>query len=378
MKWERIEVASVFLEKYTAAMLLPVAGLFFLILPNSIFSYLFIVYYLLFACTYLYVLYMERSITIKEIGENIRLFPAEQANIRIAVENGAKLPVINSSYVFRVDSSLISQLETEKTSKGMCSISFSQSSRSSHSWDFPFLATQRGTFSVKAPECIIRDPFHLMELHLPLGRKSKVKIIVYPTLQPVVGLQKLIQFEVGDYQTAYSIYKDEAAIIGIKTYEGESFRSIHWKASARKQELQAKQYQPVFNHTWTIVLCLSSEVGFNWKTNLETLISRAAYICKLATEKNIPIELFISILGEGGVVHVPLGSGNKHYIKIMEVLAAISYDNDLIAREQFFRYLARTHQKSSLLLFIGVSRQYVKRTLQPTYIVTDAGGVERL
>ncbi len=54
----------------------------------------------------------------------------------------------------------------------------------------------------------------------------------------------------------FLFYNDETSIIGVKRYERESFRSIHWKASAKMQELQAKQYEPVKNYSWTICLSL--------------------------------------------------------------------------------------------------------------------------
>ncbi len=86
----------------------------------------------------------------------------------------------------------------------------------------------------------------------------------------------------------------------MKRYEHESFRSIHWKASAKIHELQSTQYEPVKNYSWTICLSLAADRGFGWKDNVENLISFVIYICQYATKQQIPFELFISVLAEGG------------------------------------------------------------------------------
>ena len=98
-------------------------------------------------------------------------------------------------------------------------------------------------FQIEQFECVLKDPFHLLTVHLPVFDKLRTEIIVYPSPKEVAGLQELQQLLNGFYRTNFSFY--ETSIIGVKRYERESFRSIHWKASAKMQQLQAKQYEPV-------------------------------------------------------------------------------------------------------------------------------------
>ena len=100
-------------------------------------------------------------------------------------------------------------------------------------------------FQIEQFECVLKDPFHLLTVHLPVFDKLRTEIIVYPSPKEVAGLQELQQLLNGSYRTNFSFYNDETSIIGVKRYERESFRSIHWKASAKMQQLQAKQYEPV-------------------------------------------------------------------------------------------------------------------------------------
>ena len=112
-------------------------------------------------------------------------------------------------------------------------------------WGLTLTATKRGVFQIEQFECVLKDPFHLLTVHLPVFDKLRTEIIVYPSPKEVAGLQELQQLLNGFYRTNFSFYNDETSIIGVKRYERESFRSIHWKASAKMQQLQAKQYEPV-------------------------------------------------------------------------------------------------------------------------------------
>ncbi len=107
------------------------------------------------------------------------------------------------------------------------------------------------------------------------------------------------------------------------------------------QQLQAKQYEPVKNYSWTICLSLAADRGFGWKDNVEELISYATYIFQYATKHHIPFELFISVLAEGGALHVPLNEGQTQYAKALEELARISDDSTLLPKQGFLHYVKR-------------------------------------
>ena len=161
-------------------------------------------------------------------------------------KNGASIPLVNGVCYFHLNSSLIPHKEQgiEQISKHY-SFPFSQPAHSAQKWGLTLTATKRGVFQIEQFECVLKDPFHLLTVHLPVFDKLRTEIIVYPSPKEVAGLQELQQLLNGFYRTNFSFYNDETSIIGVKRYERESFRSIHWKASAKMQQLQAKQYEPV-------------------------------------------------------------------------------------------------------------------------------------
>lgn len=199
---------------------------------------------------------------------------------------------------------------------------------------------------------------------------------MYPSPKEVAGLQELQQLLTGSYRTNFSFYNDETSIIGVKRYERESFRSIHWKASAKMQELQAKQYEPVKNYSWTICLSLAADRGFGWKDNVEDLISFATYICQYATKQQIPFELFISVLAEGGALHLSLYEGQTQYAKALEELARISDDSTLLPKQGFLHYVTRKRERSSTMIYIGLQKNELPLLSQPTFLINSEGMVE--
>ncbi|PGZ98561.1 DUF58 domain-containing protein [Bacillus pseudomycoides] len=367
-------------QSHIIKLTIPVALLFTFYLPQLFIVYPFLFYYMFSFFIYQYVTYIEAHFQIMNKKQTTRLFPEESGQLSIMLQNKAKLPLVNGKCFFHINPSLVTHpsIGLEQISKTLFSFPFSQSARSQQKWDLTFTATKRGVFQIEQFECIIGDPFNIIQVHLPVMHKLKTEIIVYPASKQIAGLQEIQQLLIGSYKTNFSFFHDETSIVGVKQYERESFRSIHWKASAKMQSLQAKQYEAVKNYSWTICICLASDRGLGWKENIEDLISYATYICQIATEKKVPFELFISILAEDGPLHLTLNEGQMHYAKALEELARISEDSTLLPRDGFLHYMMRKRVRSSTMFFLGVQKIDIPHTMQPTYIVHNEGVIEAL
>ncbi|TKI80621.1 DUF58 domain-containing protein, partial [Bacillus wiedmannii] len=67
--------------------------------------------------------------------------------------------------------------------------------------DLTLTATKRGVFQIEQFECVLKDPFYLLTVHLPVFDKLRTEIIVYPSPKEVAGLQELQQLLTGSYRT---------------------------------------------------------------------------------------------------------------------------------------------------------------------------------
>ncbi|MFD0772034.1 DUF58 domain-containing protein [Bacillus sp. CGMCC 1.60114] len=380
MNGQRLVSVPLLFQNHTIKLTIPIALLFTFFLPQPYIVYPLLFYYIFSFFIYRYITYIEKYFQIINKKQTTRLFPKENGQLSIMLQNEAKVPLVNGKCFFHIHPSLdiYPSIGLEQISKSLFSFPFSQPARSQQKLDLTFTATKRGVFQIEQFECIIGDPFNIIQVHLPIMHKLKTEIIVYPTPKQVAGLQEIQQLLLGSYRTNFSFFHDETSIVGVKQYERESFRSIHWKASAKMQSLQAKKYEAVKNYSWTICIYLASNRGIGWKENIEDLISYATYICQIATEKKIPFELFISILTEDGPMHLTLNEGSMHYAKALEELARISEDSTLLPRESFLHYMMRKRVRSSTLFFLGVPKHNIPYTTQPTYIVHNEGVVEQL
>ena len=66
--------------------------------------------------------------------------------------------------------------------------------------------------------------------------------------------------------------------------------------------------------------------------------------------------MFISVLAEGGALHVPLNEGQTQYAKALEELARISDDSTLLPKQGFLHYVKRKRERSSTMIYIGLQR----------------------
>ncbi|GAB6512822.1 DUF58 domain-containing protein [Bacillus cereus] len=374
MNGQRVVTVPLFFQLHIIQLTVPGAILFTFFMPQRIIMFLFFSYYLFAIFIYKYVAYIEKKFEVINEKQTTRLFPDESGKFFIHLKNGANIPLVNGVCYFHLDSSLIQHKDQgiERISKTLFSFPFSQPAHSAQKWDLTLTATKRGVFQIEQFECVLKDPFHLLNVHLPVFDKLKTEIIVYPSPKEVAGLQELQQLLTGSYRTNFSFYTDE----GVKRYERESFRSIHWKASAKMQKLQAKQFEPVKNYSWTICLSLAADRGFGWKDNVEDLISFATYICQYATKYHIPFELFISVLAEGGALHLSLHEGQTQYAKALEELARISDDSTLLPKQGFLHYVTRKRERSSTMIYIGLQKNELPLLSQPTFLINSEGMVE--
>ncbi|PDZ09797.1 DUF58 domain-containing protein [Bacillus pseudomycoides] len=378
MNGQRVVTVPLFFQTHIIQLTIPIALLFTFVLPQRFFMFLFFFYYLFAFFVYRYVTYIENRFQIINDKQTTRLFPNETGTLHIRLKNGAKLPLVNGACYFHLNPSLLPHTDQgiTKISKTLFSFLFSQPAHSQQNWELTLTATKRGVFQIEQFECLLGDPFQIISVHLPILDKLKMEIIVYPTPKKVAGLQEIQQLLTGSYKTNFSFFQDETSIIGVKQYERESFRSIHWKASAKMQSLQAKQYEPVKNYSWTICLSLAAERGIGWKHNIEDLISFATYICQYATKHQIPFELFISVLVEGGPIHLPVNEGHMHYAKALEELARVSDDSTLLPQQGFLHYILRKRERSSTMIYLGIPKEHVPLTMQPTFLIHHEGMVE--
>jgi len=144
---------------------------------------------------------------------------------------------------------------------------------------YPVVAGQRGRFQIGPPHVRIGDPFDLWEDNRTLDARAEV--LVVPTVVSLAGMPSS-----SGARSAASGRAVLSAIggdpdIGVREYRnGDDIRTIHWRASARHDDLMVRLEEPVSHGGATVVLDHRARAhrGVGAGSSLETAVVLAASV----------------------------------------------------------------------------------------------------
>lgn len=135
------------------------------------------------------------------------------------------------------------------------------------------------------------DLFGLFDCSARLDAQDR--LIVYPQVRPLeeFGLPPKEPF--GEVKAQQRIFEDPSRTIGVRDYgPGDEFKRIHWKATARRQALQVKVYEPTTTSQVVIVVNIATLPKY-WQgivpERLERVISLAASLAGQAVERRYQV-----------------------------------------------------------------------------------------
>ncbi len=157
-------------------------------------------------------------------------------------------------------------------------------------------------------------------------------IIVYPRIFPIAQLGIPPLYPVGEATAERRIFEDPVRTIGVRDYAPhDSLRRIHWKASARHQNLQVKVFEPTTTLNVAIFLAIDSfKAGHGQTYNEESFelgISTAASVANHLAERRSAAGLFANsrLVDSGQPVEILPGSSASQLVEILEALAKVTH-----------------------------------------------------
>ena len=154
-------------------------------------------------------------------------------------------------------------------------------------------------------------------------------LLVYPKLVPltVLGLPALRPF--GDHQTPRRLIEDPLRVMGAREYApGDSYRHIHWKATARRQALQTKVFDPSAARPLAIFLNVNTYERLYEGSDpdlQEFAITAAASIARWAWDSAHAVGLYVNstIQFDGRRIRVRPGNHPDQLVRVLEALAQV-------------------------------------------------------
>ncbi len=111
--------------------------------------------------------------------------------------------------------------------------------------------------------------------------------------------------------------------IGVRKYDtGDGISRIHWKASAKSQNLLVKEFQENNSYGFMIILDADERhhAGSGPESSLEKGVTLAASLAAMGTRNNYGTGIAVS---GGESAHIPIGYGKSHFNLILETLVGV-------------------------------------------------------
>ena len=193
--------------------------------------------------------------------------------------------------------------------------------RATKQWWLHTICRQRGVFSLGNWDVILGDPFGLFQARQRYRHPEE--ITVYPSLAnlpPGITHHRTL----GDRRVLrQALPAETVSAMTTRAYiAGDPLRRIHWRTTARHEELFVKAFEPEATSAMWVVLDLDEgvHVGQGAESSLEKMIMAAATLASSLLEQRVPVGL---VLEAEGTRVVPPQTSRGDLWTILHALALV-------------------------------------------------------
>jgi uncharacterized protein (DUF58 family) len=261
-----------------------------------------------------------------------RVFPGETVDLEVQVENAKALPV---PWLRVEDEWPLDVLPTDQTldpshkpSMGNLTHVFALRWYERIRRSYTLLADKRGMYGLGPTRLYSGDVFGLFQAERVIEQQDYV--IVYPRILTLAELNLPSKEPFGDARARHRLLKDPSRTMGARDFQpGDSFRHVHWPATARHQQLQTRVYEPTT--ALTAVICLNvATFPRPWEGILPELFERAIVVAASLAAYAVENRYSVGLVSNGAVprsdqpIRVMPGRSPDQLTRILELLAAIT------------------------------------------------------
>ena len=193
-------------------------------------------------------------------------------------------------------------------------------------------------------------------------------IIVYPQIWPLRELNIPTRAPFGEVRTRHSLIQDPTRTRGIRDYRPEDgFRHVHWKASARRGELQTRVYEPTTDMNLVIALNVATlpKIWMGVRPDLlERAVAVAASIANYAAENRWTLGLLSNgVPRSDQPIKVLPGRSPDQLTHVLEALAAVTSFTTGSIEELLSAESPHISQGATLVLVTAIVNDQILATL---------------
>jgi uncharacterized protein (DUF58 family) len=155
-------------------------------------------------------------------------------------------------------------------------------------------------------------------------------LIVYPQVLPLEELGFPLKEPFGETKASWRIFEDPSRAVGVRDYRPEdSLRHVHWKATARRQDLQVKVYEPTTSQHLVIFLNVATFAKI-WQGISPLLLERAIAVAASIGSYGVENRYLVGLVANGSIPHsdqpikVLPSRRPDQLARLLEALAAVT------------------------------------------------------
>ena len=291
------------------------------------------------------------------------VFPGEAVEMTIYVANDKPLPLTWLRFTDRLPVSpdidnVISQMSTDVSGKYFLVNNYSMHARERVNRVVTLHFPARGYYTLGPVTYKSGDVFTLFTIEREHEYLST--IVVYPEIETLDELGLPAKEPFGELKIRRSLFTDPIKTRGIRDYQSQDrFRDVHWKATARRGELQTKIYDPSTGMTLAVFLNVATMpkhwLGF-YPELLEKAISVAASMANYGVEQGWGVGVYAngSYPNADQPIRVPPSRSPGQLTHILEALAAVTEFATASIEVMLLRESPNLHWASTLVLVTAV------------------------
>jgi len=155
-------------------------------------------------------------------------------------------------------------------------------------------------------------------------------LIVFPQVLPLDALGFPPKEPLGETKATWRIFEDPSRAVGIRDLRPEDgFRRIHWKASARRQALQVKVFEPTTSRNLVVFLNVAT-FARHWEGTKPLLLEKAIAVAASVASRGVEERHLVGLMANGSIPHSDqpikvLPSRRPDQLsRVLEALAAVT------------------------------------------------------
>ena len=301
-----------------------------------------------------------------------RAFPGEIFPVKLEIENRKLLPLswlrIQDPWPNAVapeDESVLapSHIAGESYLTHVLSLRWFERTRRSYNLAF----RKRGVYKVGPVEISSGDLFGLFDQSDTIGQSEK--LTVFPELYPVEDKDLPPEKPFGDQRSRRRLFEDPNRPMGVREYHPEdSFRRIHWPATAHTNTLQVKIFQPT--SAQVMVLCLNvSTFQRYWEGVYPALLERLLSVAGTLLSRGMDMGYRVGMISNGCLSNsdqpfrIPPGRSPKQMAHLLEALAGVTPIVVAPFEQYLIREIPRVPYGSTLMVLTALTSPELAETL---------------